>query len=271
MRVVEEKIPPLLHAAHVASIDSVEWFMSDAPLRRYKEFAECNKNDKRIKTLVQYENGFDKTVKNWLEAKSRFDSWEYHQYANKCPGELVLHSTILFTPSEDHDKEKYLALIKHLVSVAPESLEQKSIEGFTPLQLAVLAHQPEVVTYLLSQGANQRHRDKAGRNVLHSMVAYKQNGGAKTDPEKLQQMIDLFDKAAVKEMLLERCTERPGALTPLAYWMAKNSGNYKKSDIVAILSKYSNGEDLAMINGEGDLPLHVVGFICLWLLLCGIC
>lgn len=44
--------------------------MSDAPLRRYKEFAEANKHDKRIKTLVQSAKGFDKTIGNWLDAKS---------------------------------------------------------------------------------------------------------------------------------------------------------------------------------------------------------
>jgi len=74
----------------------------------------------------------------------------------------------------------------------------------------------------------------------------------------LQKLLELFDKDAVKEMLLERCSEAPGALTPLAYWMAKNGGSYKKPDFIAILAKYSSGEDLEMINGEGDLPLHVV-------------
>jgi hypothetical protein len=164
----------------------------------------------------------------------------------------------LYNPWKEDRLDKYLGLIKHLISVAPETLEQKSSEGWTPLQIAVLAEQPAVVSYLLSEGANQRHRDKAGRNVLHSMLAYRHGGRAKTDPERLQKMIELFDKAAVEEMLLERCTENPGALTPLAYWMAKNCGVYSKPDIVTILSKYSNGEDLAMINGEGDLPLHVV-------------
>ena len=86
----------------------------------------------------------------------------------------------------------------------------------------------------------------------------KNNARANTDAEKFQQLISLFDKSAIEEMLLERCTEKPGALTPLAYYMAKNAGSHRKTDIVAILSKYSNGEDLAMINGEGDLPLHVV-------------
>tara|TARA_R110002033_G_scaffold137455_1_gene176715 strand:- start:12 stop:416 length:405 start_codon:yes stop_codon:yes gene_type:complete len=67
---VEERVPPLLQAAHVASIDAVEWFMSDAPLRRYKEFAESNKHDKRIKTLMETGKGFEKTIGGWLDAKS---------------------------------------------------------------------------------------------------------------------------------------------------------------------------------------------------------
>jgi hypothetical protein len=69
--VEEEKIPPLLQAAHAGSIDSVEWFMSDAPMRRYKEFAESNNHDKRIKTLEESGKGFDKTIGNWLTAKSK--------------------------------------------------------------------------------------------------------------------------------------------------------------------------------------------------------
>jgi hypothetical protein len=70
--VVEEKIPPLLQAAHAGSLDSVEWLMSDAPMRRYKEFAESNKHDKRIKTLEQSGKGFYKTISEWLNADSMF-------------------------------------------------------------------------------------------------------------------------------------------------------------------------------------------------------
>ncbi len=70
-RADEEKIPPLLQAAHAGSIDSVEWFMGDAPMRRYKEFAEGNKDDKRIKTLEESGKGFDKMIGSWLTAKSK--------------------------------------------------------------------------------------------------------------------------------------------------------------------------------------------------------
>lgn len=66
------RFPPLLEAAHVGNIDSVEWFMSDAPMRRYKEFADSNKMDIRIRTLEDGQ-GFEKTISKWLETSS-----EYH-------------------------------------------------------------------------------------------------------------------------------------------------------------------------------------------------
>ena len=70
VKVIEERIPPLLQAAHVGSIESVEWFMSDAPMRRYKEFAARNEKNKRIKTLAETKKGFEKTIHHWLSEKS---------------------------------------------------------------------------------------------------------------------------------------------------------------------------------------------------------
>jgi len=74
VEVNEIKTPPLLQAIETGSIDSVEWFMSDAPMRRYEEFAERNKNDKRIKTLVATDEGFNKTVASWLDSNSEWTS-----------------------------------------------------------------------------------------------------------------------------------------------------------------------------------------------------
>jgi hypothetical protein len=171
-------------------------------------------------------------------------------------GELILHCAILHNPLEKSHTPEYLALIKHLVSVVPESLEQKSSEGWTPLHIAIYTQHEEVVSYLISVGADQRARDKLGRNIVHALLAH-HGGGAKTDCKTVQALIEIFSKYGVKDMLLERCTSNPGALTPLAYWLAQNNGGYKKTHIVEILSKYSTGENLEMINGEGDLPLHV--------------
>jgi ankyrin repeat protein len=216
--------------------------MSDAPTRRYKEFAEQNKHDKRIKTLQGTGTGFDKTIRKWLDAKS----------------ELTLHCAILYNPQKESDAPKYLALIKHLLDVSPESLEQKSSEGFTPLQLAVFAQREDIIEYLIANGANQRHRDKIGRNMLHCMVTPR-TGGLRTDPKKLQSMIDLFDMKNIQEMFLERVSTRAGAQTPLALWMHRNGGHHPDPEFLEVLFTYSSGEDLEMIDGEGDLPLHLVG------------
>lgn len=174
---------------------------------------------------------------------------------------MTLHCAILNNPDRKKPHPEYLALIKHLVSVLPDSLEQKSSEGWTPLHVAVCIDRDDVVSYLISIGANQRSRDKAGRNMAHSMLVHQMTQSyhsTRHNAERLEKILQLFDKAALKEMLLERCNQTPGALTPLAYWMAKNGGSYKKVDIVKLLTSYSTGEELEMINGEGDLPLHVV-------------
>lgn len=170
----------------------------------------------------------------------------------------MLHAAILHNPSEEEDNTNYMALIKHLLSIVPETLEQKSSQGWTPLQTAVWARRADVASYLISQGANQRARDKMGRNMLHSMLTSQGNGGAATNIKRLRAMIELFDKDAIKEMMVERCTLSPGALTPLALWMTNNKALHKKADVLAVLAEYATGEELEMINGEGDLPLHVV-------------
>lgn len=95
--------------------------------------------------------------------------------------------------------------------------------------------------------------------MIHSMVKPPVSFPIERVKETLPKLLDLFDKDTVKDMFLERCNESPGALTPLAYWMARaGTGGSKDPEFLAILAKHSSGEDLEMINGEGDLPLHVV-------------
>jgi hypothetical protein len=89
------------------------------------------------------------------------------------------------------------------------------------------------------------------------MVASSQ-GHYKDKAHKLESMTGLLDKESVKEMMVERCTWKNGTSMPLALWMCCNNGNYKKTHFIEVLVKYSTGEELEMINGEGDLPLHTV-------------
>ncbi|KAF7880857.1 uncharacterized protein EAF02_006748 [Botrytis sinoallii] len=236
----EGRFPPLLEAAQMGNIESVEWFMSDAPMRHYKEFAERNKDDLRIRTL-ESGAGFENTISKWLEINS----------------ELLLHVAILHDPQTDEDKIKHLNLIKHLVSVLPDSvLSLKSAQGYSPLHLAVNRKNIPIIEYLLSVGASPRSRDRQNRNIMHTLAADAITVKKET-VACLESIIKLFNKKDVQEMLLERSDDYPSAVTPLALWMSKAT-HYDSADVIEVLLKYSNCEELEMINGEGDLPLHVV-------------
>jgi hypothetical protein len=66
------KTPPLLHAAVSGRIESVEWLLSDAPLRLYTEFAKSKaaREDSRFKHLAQGPGGFEGAVARWLGNQS---------------------------------------------------------------------------------------------------------------------------------------------------------------------------------------------------------
>lgn len=62
---------PLWYAALAGSIESVEWFLSDAPLRCYLEFGQSEKAkaDKRWQHLSQSAGGIAQAVSRWLNAE----------------------------------------------------------------------------------------------------------------------------------------------------------------------------------------------------------
>jgi len=64
--------PPLLYAAVAANYESVEWFLSDAPLRHYIEFGKSKAahTDSRLKHLSDTPGGFDRAVSKWLGVSS---------------------------------------------------------------------------------------------------------------------------------------------------------------------------------------------------------
>jgi hypothetical protein len=70
------QIPPLLTAARGGSIESVEWFLSDAPHRQYVEFGKSDTAgiDPRLKHLISAPGGFERAVSKWLGNQSEFPS-----------------------------------------------------------------------------------------------------------------------------------------------------------------------------------------------------
>lgn len=72
-RVSGSKTPPLLHAALAGNIESVEFFLGDAPNRLYSEFGKSKaaREDPRLKGLRESSGGFDRAVAKWLGLDSK--------------------------------------------------------------------------------------------------------------------------------------------------------------------------------------------------------
>lgn len=234
--------PPLLHAARLGSLKSVEWFMSDAALRCYLQFADDHHEDIRIQNLAKTKGGVKASITKWLG---------FHSH-------LLLHCVVL-----SENRKNSFPLLRYLCKEHPEALEHRSASGMTPLHLAFTLRRLEMVNILLDAGADQTTRSNDGNNIVHSMLATR--GRHVTDIDALRELFGLIDPRLLPSLFLERTTNFPGAATPLGYWIhistrywqnQINKGNHEA--ILYLLLELSKGEDLGIINGDGDTPVHAV-------------
>ncbi|EGP89184.1 uncharacterized protein MYCGRDRAFT_92101 [Zymoseptoria tritici IPO323] len=236
---IDKDTAPVLQAAYYASIQSVEWLLSDAPARCYSEFAERHPEHVRVKALSQAESGFDGSVQQFLNARVH----------------LAIHCAVLASPTP-----KSAAVLRYLVKVMPEAIDAKSADGLTPLLIAFRLGRQDAAAILIEAGADQTIRDDEGRNLVHSLLMNSFTSSAHV--QRLRTMFDLIDDRLLADMLMERSTAAPGALTPLAQWtqsaiyFAHNWQSFN-DDAVRLLLQYSKGIELSIINGEGHTPLHV--------------
>lgn len=84
VRPTGNKLPPLLSAAFKGSLESVEWFLGDAPLRHYREFgtSKVAKEDPRLKHLNEAPGGFDRAITKWLGMQSKLIPFSSVSFAN---------------------------------------------------------------------------------------------------------------------------------------------------------------------------------------------
>ncbi|KAJ4332923.1 hypothetical protein N0V95_009544 [Ascochyta clinopodiicola] len=254
-----EEHPPLLHAARLTNLDSIEWFLSDAATHTYIDFAENNKKDVRIQSLAKAKGGLQASISRWLSLRSK----------------LLIHVVVL-----SKTNEKSLELLRHLCETQPDSINHKSASGLTPLQLAFSLHRVEMAKILIEAGGDQTSRSHNGDNLIHSTLnphlVSRDNGR-----ENLRELLSLIDSRLIPSMVTERATSVPGAVTPLAQWMyatiQNNLHNYNynrryrdhrnrnrqpdvvlkvQEDTLRIILDISKGSDLELVNGEGDTPLH---------------
>lgn len=174
---------------------------------------------------------------------------------NKTPDHLVLHCAVLSKPTVESDR-----LVQYLVDEYPTCLETKSVEGYTPLQLAFSVHRMNAARILINAGSNQTVRDRTGRNLFHMFLCSLSN--SKLDEDAIRGFLKLVDPKLVPSMLTERCSDDPGSLTPIAYWMRRASvhrGISTATTIVEILLDLAdsiNQKPLEMLNGAGNTPVH---------------
>ncbi|KAI1339547.1 ankyrin repeat protein [Xylariaceae sp. FL0016] len=239
--------PPLLTAAFSGSLESVEWFLGDAPTRHYLEFGKSKiaREDPRLKHLSEAPGGFDRTIMRWLGAQNDF----------------VIHCAVLGPPGDETNR-----LIAYLIRVCPSSLEAKSDQGFTPLFLAALIGRVQFAKILIDAGADQSVKDKNSNNIIHATLT----NSPKAD--QLRKMLQLLDPDLRFHQFQQRNNLTDGGDTPLHYWLKQaNILRYepfsgtrwelqKESDdnvnMLSLLLEFSEGEELAILNGSGDSVLH---------------
>lgn len=227
--------PPLLSVVLEGNLETTEYFMSNAPLRRYQEFAATNKDDKRIKILAQAEGGIEKVLSTWLGARN----------------DLAIHMAVMSRPREDGSNPSLDFLMQKL----PECIDAKSASGMTPLQVAFRLNRLYAARTLIAAGANQATRNRAGYNLMHTILH-----STGSDPNLLRATIALLDQSLIPNMLLERCANTDHrSLTPLSLWIHNCTiDDTTGPQVLAILLSHSKGTDLEIMDGAGDYPLHTL-------------
>ncbi|KAL1998839.1 hypothetical protein VTN02DRAFT_5497 [Thermoascus thermophilus] len=251
-----EMHPPLLLAALKGSLASVEWFLSTAPARYYAEFTATHRHDERVKQLALAKGGVEGSLATWL-GSSR---------------DLVLHCAVL-----SHETDESERVVRYLIQNVPSSLETQSADGYTSLSLAYALRRPRFARILIEAGANQAVRDRHGNNLLH-LLLWSPGYRACDEADSLQPFLDLLDPRLVPSLLVERSSDKPGSLTPLARWMQKSSrprcppgdvrsrdnlNTHRESDrqveILRVILDFADGtgqKHLELLDGAGNTPLH---------------
>ncbi|RYC64850.1 hypothetical protein CHU98_g1360 [Xylaria longipes] len=241
------KVPPLLRAALKGSLDSVEWFLGDAPMRHYREFgtSKVAREDPRLKHLNESPGGFDRAITKWLD-------------------DFVIHCAVLGPLGDSTNK-----LIEYLINVCPSSFEAKSDLGHSPLFIACAMGRVQFAKTLIEAGADQSVKDKEFNNIIHACLTNRPK------PDQLRQMLELFDPELRTHMFRQRNNLSHGGDTPLHFWLRHantlsytwgyssrgsrqilNDEDLANVKLLALLLEFSKGEELEILNGSGDTVLH---------------
>lgn len=144
----------------------------------------------------------------------------------------------------------------------PQCLESRSFDGYTALAVAFRCRQLEFARLLIKAGADQRVRDRKGRNLVHLLFA-DLDCPAHDELRRIQSLLELINPLLISSLLIERSSSQLGLLTPLAYLMSQGlrvSGQVRSNlsalELGLSLAKNTNQEHLEIFDHAGDTPIH---------------
>lgn len=173
--------------------------------------------------------------------------------------------------------DETIRLVKYLVKSSPSAVNKRSSNGLTPLSLTFSLARYPLAKLLIDAGGDQTIRDTAnGYNLLHLLLVGNSGSGTpfsysgsgyfvRHDVPIITKLLDLLDPSVLGDMFTQRNSYTSGAATPLHYWLTYTNflcgckdRAEDEEEMFKTLLKYSKGEELQMINGAGETPLHTL-------------
>jgi len=243
-RATGNRSSPLLYAAKQGSIESLEWFMGDAPMRCYNEFgrSKAAREDSRLRHLSQAPGGFDRAVSRWLSNHN----------------EMVMHAAILGSDADKAEKA-----VEYLIHAFPASMAIRNAAGVVPLFQAVLFGRLGIARLLIDADVDQAAKNSTWENLLHAALRHN------PEADQLAPFLDLIDADLLPSLFRDRSSLAHAGQTPLHQWLTETvrparygSKTYaspaQMHQVLRLLLERSAGLELGLFNGAGDTPLHTL-------------
>lgn len=159
-----------------------------------------------------------------------------------------------------------LRRLEYLIKAFPKNIDIRTTKGETALQMAFELARCSAAKMLLEAGADAETHDTVGNNLIHKLFSMFRPYSSEGLLDQLKSMLELLDPETRYRLLLQRnsASVTQSGETPLHSWLASSimtdsAVNLSKTKaVVDLILSYSDGDELTVINGAGDTPLHTL-------------